>query len=132
MLVLLIAVGGAAGALSRHWIGSMLQDAGGPGFPWGTLTINVAGSFALAAIARSIEILAAPPAWRGLLAIGFCGSFTTFSAFGYESVRLLQAGQYSRAALYIAGSVLLCITATLLGLHAADAVLGSTARLPHG
>jgi CrcB protein len=65
-----------------------------------------------------------------LLAIGFCGSFTTFSAFGYESVRMLQAGLFNRAALYITGSVLLGIGATLIGLHAADAVLGSTARRP--
>jgi CrcB protein len=130
MLVLLIAIGGAIGAVTRHAVGSLLQDASGHGFPWGTITVNVAGSFALAAIARSIEILAAPPAWRGLLAIGFCGSFTTFSAFGYESVRLFQAGQYNRAAFYIGASVLLSISAILIGLHAADAVLGSTARLP--
>ena len=125
MLVLLIAIGGAVGAVARHAVGSLLQDPAGNGFPWGTLAVNIAGSFLLATIARSIEILAAPPAWRGLLAIGFCGSFTTFSAFGYETVRLVQGGQWNRAALYVSGSVMLSIIATIMGLHASDAFLGS-------
>lgn len=125
MLILLIAIGGAFGAVSRHLLGTLMHDPTGTAFPWGTFTINIAGSLTLAIIARSIEILAAPTAWRGLLAIGFCGSFTTFSAFGFETVRLAQAGQWTRAAFYICGSVLLSVLAIVVGLHATDAFFGA-------
>lgn len=126
MLLLLVAIGGAVGAAARYAISGWIQLRAGAGFPLGTLVVNVAGSLLLAFVVRFLEGVAAPPEWRGLFAIGFCGAFTTFSTFGYESVQLLEGGQWSRAMVYVLGSVLASLIAVLLGFRLAQFVL--TAR----
>jgi CrcB protein len=123
MTVFQIALGGAFGALSRWAVGGWVQEAAGPGFPLGTLLINVTGSFLLAFLMAFLEGVAAPPAWRSFLAVGFCGAYTTFSTFSYETARLLQGGDWSRATMYLFGSVFVSLASTLLGFRAAAALL---------
>ncbi len=118
-----IALGGALGAVARYGLGGWAQQRLGSGFPWGTLIINITGSILLAFLIQLLESLAARPEWRGFLAIGFCGAYTTFSTFSYESIRLLQGGQFSRALLYMGGSVLISLYGTLLGFRIAASVL---------
>jgi len=125
MLLVLIAVGGALGALARYAAGGLIQAPAGAAFPWGTLVVNVTGSLLLAFIVRTLEGIAAPPELRGFLAIGFCGAFTTFSTFSYEAFELMQGGQWNRASVYVFGSVLLCLAATLAGFRLAAVALGA-------
>lgn len=111
-----VAVGAAAGGVARYYLGSMIQQRFGFGFPWGTLCINVSGSlllgvfvrYAIATPAMSLEL-------RALLTTGFCGGYTTFSTYSFETAMLLEEGRYERAALYAFGSVLLALAATACG-----------------
>jgi CrcB protein len=90
------------------------------GFPWGTLVVNVTGSFVIGFLVRygagsaglSVELRA------GLMG-GFCGAYTTFSTYSYETLVLLQSGSYGRATAYAMGSVLLALGSTALGMMAA-------------
>lgn len=115
-LVLLIAAGGALGALARFGATAAIGRWAPETFPWGTFLVNVSGSLLLG-------VLVGLPASTGRLhafaAIGAAGAFTTFSTFSYESVLLLQAGSYGRAAVYMGGSVILATGALLLGLTVA-------------
>ncbi len=124
MLLLLIAVGGAAGSVARYLVDGWIQARAGATFPLGTLVINVSGSLLLAFLVKWLEGVAAPPEWRGFLALGFCGAYTTFSTFGYEAVGLLQGGQWLRAALYIGGKVFPSLLGVLSGFRLATMVLG--------
>ena len=111
-----IAVGGALGTLARYLIGTALADVV-PGFPAGTLGINVAGSFLLGLLMAGVA--ARPdfsPVLRAALTVGFCGGFTTFSTFSAETVALLEGGAAGRAALYAAASVTLSVAAAFAGL----------------
>jgi CrcB protein len=123
LTVLQIALGGALGALSRWYVGGWVQRAGGATFPIGTFVINVTGSFLLALIVALLEGLTAPPAWRAFLGVGFCGAYTTFSTYSFESARLLQDGEWTRGGLYLVGSVLVSLSVTLVGFRAAAAIL---------
>lgn len=125
MLLMLIAIGGALGAVARYTIGEYVGSHMGTAFPWGTLLVNVSGSLVLAFSVRALETMAAPPEYRGFLAIGLCGAFTTFSTFSHETVLLMQAGQWNRATLYMFASVLLSLAATIAGFGLAGAAIGT-------
>jgi CrcB protein len=124
MILLLIALGGAAGSVLRYLLGGRVQHFAPHGFPVGTLTVNVLGCLFIGILTRIFLNMETPGEWRGLLVVGFCGGFTTFSTFSIETVGLIEGGEYARAATYVAGSVLLCIMATFAGMAAA----GATAR----
>jgi len=112
-----VALGGALGSVSRHLFVKAVTGLGAVTFPWGTFGVNVVGSFAAGvAYALLVERWTAPMEWRALLMTGFLGGFTTFSAFSLETVRLLEAGRAGAAALNAAMSVVLCLSACLLGL----------------
>src|ERR1700686_4087617 len=109
-----VAVGGAMGSVARFWLTSAMTALTGPRFPWGTLLINVVGSGIIglvAAVALPPARVAMHPDVRVFLMVGICGGFTTFSAFSLQTLELLQSGDMVPAALYIAGSVLLCVLA---------------------
>jgi CrcB protein len=99
---LLVAVGGAAGALTRYGIGQLFLRRLGPSWPWGTLFINVTGcliiGFFLTAAAERWKL---QPSWALLVSTGFTGAYTTFSTYEYETQRLLELGAYTRAAAYV-------------------------------
>jgi CrcB protein len=123
MSYLLVAVFGAAGAVARYAMDGWVSDATRGQFPWGTLTINVAGAFALGiVVALTTERLVADANWRIALGIGFLGSFTTFSTYAYETVRLAEDGAFGLAFLNAAGMVALGFLAAGLGLVAGRAL----------
>ena len=118
-----IALGGAAGTLARYGLGSYAQRFSGT-FPYSTLLINVLGSFALGFFVRYLLGTTYAPELRAGLTIGFCGGFTTFSTFSYETATLVEDGSYSRAGAYVVGSVLLSLLAIFAGFAAARTASG--------
>jgi fluoride exporter len=117
---LLVALGSALGGLARHGCVLLGSALFGTAFPWGTLAVNVVGSAAVGLFAGWVSAGGTPPAGaRHLFVIGFCGGFTTFSAFSLQALELALLGAWVRAALYIAGSLILCLAAVALGWLAA-------------
>lgn len=115
--VLVIALGAAAGANTRYWLSNWFVARFGPAFPWGTLFINVSGGLVIGLVLTVLgQRLVADPAYRLLLVTGFLGAYTTFSTFTYETIALIQQGEYVSAAGNVAGSVGLGLAATLGGI----------------
>jgi CrcB protein len=116
---LLVFVGAGLGGVLRHGVNVAALRALGPGFPWSTLTVNVAGSLLMGVLAGWF-VLKAGEAWttsaRLFFATGVLGGFTTFSAFSLDAVLLWERGQGGWAALYVLASVALSVGALLLGL----------------
>lgn len=115
---LLIALGSALGGVARHWCAVTIANRFGNTFPWGTLAVNVVGSFLIGLIAA----FAAPHGrWgesqtaREFLMVGVLGGYTTFSAFSLQTLTLLRDGKVAYASANIALSVLLCLIAVWLG-----------------
>lgn len=118
-----IAVGGAVGALLRYWVSTGVYTVLGRGFPYGTLAVNVMGSLCIGALTvLLIERLNLAPQWRAGLLIGLLGAFTTFSTFSIETLYLLEHGDWFKALLNIAMSVVLCVAAAWVGLIIGRAV----------
>lgn len=120
MILLYVALGGAVGALARFAVAGWAMQRLGPGFPWGTLAVNLAGSVLLGFLLTALPGRPAETELRALVAIGFCGAFTTFSAFGWETAQLLRIGAHGAAALYVGGSVVLSVLGVLGGAWAAE------------
>jgi CrcB protein len=115
-----VAVGGAAGSVARYGVATIVQRHARTGFPTATFVVNVAGSFALGLLLAMLT--AATPVAVGarlLLATGFCGGFTTFSAFAYETVVLARDGRSRTAAVYVVTTVLSTVVSAGLGFLAA-------------
>lgn len=125
-----IAIGSAIGGVGRYLLGGAVQRLTAGTFPVGTLLVNVTGSFLLGAILRyGIDTPSLTPELRAFLTIGFCGGYTTFSTFSYETVALLEDGEWTRAALYVGLSVGLSLLATVLGFVAARDVIAMQGRI---
>ncbi|HTS88201.1 MAG TPA: fluoride efflux transporter CrcB [Gemmatimonadales bacterium] len=119
-----IALGSAIGGVSRYLFGGFIQRLTGGTFPTGTFLINVVGSFLLGLFYRyASESIAVTPEVRAFLTIGFCGGFTTFSSFSYETVRLLEDGETARALAYVGLSVGISLVAAVLGIAAGRELL---------
>lgn len=115
--LLAIAGGGALGAVLRFLMASNIHRVFGLAFPYGTLAVNVLGSFAIGIVfVLIVERGVLSAEWRNILVIGFLGAFTTFSTFSIETLGLLESGELSRAALNIVLSLTLCFLATWFGL----------------
>jgi CrcB protein len=125
-----VALGAGVGGVSRYLLASAIQQRAGTAFPWGTFVVNVSGSlllgfllrYALATPSLSVEM-------RALLTTGFCGGYTTFSTYSYETAALLEDGQYSRAGLYAVASVLLALAGTIAGFALAREAIALRERL---
>ncbi len=116
MQALAIAAGGALGALMRYWLSTATYAWLGRGFPWGTLAVNVLGSFVMGVLyILLLDRLTSGPEVRAFLLIGFLGAFTTFSTFSIETLNLLEDAQIGKALLNAGGSVVVCIAAAWLG-----------------
>ena len=123
-LVWFVAAGSAIGGAARLLLGTLIQQKIGPGFPMGTLIINITGSFLLAFILRYATVVPwVTPEWRALLTTGFCGGYTTFSTFSFETAALMEDGRYQRAALYMVLSVGVSLLGTFGGFAAARELL---------
>jgi CrcB protein len=113
---LAVFLGGGLGALLRFAFGGFVQQETGSFFPWGTFAVNASGCLAIGILATLLEersLLA--PAWRLFLLVGVLGGYTTFSSFGLETWRLIEAGDWLRAAANAAGSVVVGLTAVAGG-----------------
>jgi len=123
-IVWYVALGSGVGGVARLLLGGWIQNRFGPSFPIGTLLINITGSLLLGFLLRyALETPAIGSDARALLTTGLCGGYTTFSTFGYETVRLLEDGEYRRAAIYIALSVGLVLIAVASGMVLAREVV---------
>lgn len=119
-ILLAVALGGAVGALARYLMVSGIGHVMGPGFPWGTLAVNVLGSVAMGAVIEVAALAWSPsPAMRAFLVVGTLGAFTTFSTFALDVVSVSGRGQDWAAIAYVAASVGLCV----LGLFGAMRVV---------
>ncbi len=117
-LILAIAAGGALGAVGRHFVMVQVGHWFGTGFPYGTVVVNVVGSFILGVLVELFALLWSPSLEaRALLTVGAMGAFTTFSTFSMDAVLLYERGALAQAAAYIAASVVLSILAFFLGLR---------------
>ncbi|HCH5090989.1 fluoride efflux transporter CrcB [Vibrio parahaemolyticus] len=111
-----IAFGGAIGACSRYLVSEFCVLLFGRGFPYGTLTVNVVGSFIMGLLIAAFEseILATEP-WRQVIGLGFLGALTTFSTFSMDNVLLMQQGAFFKMGLNILLNVVLSISAAWIG-----------------
>jgi CrcB protein len=115
--VLIISIGAIVGANARYFLSRFSVKEFGPVFPYGTLLINVLGSLIVGFfVIWTTERVLADPRWRLLVVIGFCGSFTTFSSYAFESMSLFDRGQWLLAAGNIVSNNLLCLGAALAGM----------------
>jgi len=115
-----IAAGGALGATARFALSHQVYQIFGREFAWGTLSVNVIGSFFMGLIAvLLIDKLDLSNEWRAFLMVGFLGAFTTFSTFSYETMQYIQIGEISKAFINIAVSVVACLVAVWFGMLAA-------------
>jgi fluoride exporter len=121
--IIFLVVFGAAGTLARYGLDGWIQYRVGPVFPAGTLTINLLGCLLLGLIGQfSLNHIAVSPDLRIGLTIGLMGGFTTFSTFGWDTVRMLQEGEWTKASIYVGASVLGGLMAMILGMHVGDAL----------
>jgi len=123
--VIVVALGGAIGSVARYGVGAVAAQLLGAAFPWGTLLVNLSGSFlislvmhvALAGTAISLEL-------RIFLTTGIMGGYTTYSSFNYETLALINQRAYGLAGLNVAATVVGCFLAGVLGLAAGRALAG--------
>ena len=123
MVPIVIFVGAGLGGVARYAVSQWVQAKAGAEFPYGTLLVNVTGSLVLAFLYATLEGTPAAPEWRAFFGIGVIGGYTTFSTFSYETVRLLQDGDWARAVWYAAASVILSLVAAIAGFGLASALL---------
>ncbi|HZT86721.1 MAG TPA: fluoride efflux transporter CrcB [Stellaceae bacterium] len=122
-----VAIGGALGSVARFWMGAAVAAVTGPQFPWGTILINIIGSFVIgffAVLTGPAGRFVVPGDARAFVLVGLCGGYTTFSAFSLQTFELAQDGEWLRAGGNIALSVVLCLLAVWAGCAAAAAIAG--------
>ena len=115
MTVLLVLLGGAVGAPTRYLTDLLVQSRHDSVLPFGTFTVNVAGSLVLGAVAASVTVHDTRGWVLTLVGTGLCGALTTFSTFGYETVRLVEDGAWAAAALNVGASLVVGLAACALG-----------------
>ncbi len=123
-IVLAIGLGGALGAMSRHFLAHRVAQVVGHGFPWGTLVVNILGSFLMGLLVTLLAQRYAPSQEvRAFLVVGLLGGFTTFSAFSMETALLIERNTWGLAAFYVAASVMLAVSGLFAGIWAAKALV---------
>jgi CrcB protein len=114
----LVALGGAIGSASRFWLNGLVSNAIGQTFPWGTLVINITGSFIIglfSTLTGPDGRVLVPGEWRMFFMTGVCGGYTTFSSFSLQTLSLAQDGEWLWAGGNVMLSVVLCLLAVYLG-----------------
>lgn len=123
MRILLLIALGATGTLARYGLDGWIQYRVGARFPAGTLAINLIGCLLLGVIGEfSLNHISVPPDWRIGLTIGLMGGFTTFSTFGWDTVRMLNDGEWLKAIVYVGASVLGGIICMIAGMRLGNAL----------
>jgi CrcB protein len=114
---ILICFGGAVGTGARYLLGGFVARVAGPEFPYGTLLINVLGSFLIGVVQQvGLSTLMIPDTLRLVLAVGVMGGFTTYSSFSYETVKLVETGSWGAAGAYVVFTTTLCLVGCVMGL----------------
>lgn len=124
-----VAVGSGMGGVSRYWLSGVVAHHAGETFPWGTLLVNVTGSFVIGVVAGLTVAegrVLLGPTWRQFLMAGVCGGYTTFSSFSLQTLNMVRDGDWRRAGANMLLSVVLCLVAAWLG--SALAMTASRAR----
>lgn len=123
-MLVAVALGGAVGATGRYLFAAQALRLMGPGFPWGTLGVNIAGSFVMGVIVESLALrFHVSPEVRAFLVTGVLGGFTTFSAFSLDMSLMIERKEMALSALYAFGSLGGAVLALFLGLWLTRAVL---------
>ena len=123
MIWLMVALGGATGSVLRYAVGRLAITYLGPSTVLDTLFVNVTGAFALGLfITLALERVAVPAEFRGLVAVGFLGGYTTFSTLAFEAVRSAESGELLRAGASVAGNIVLGLLAAYLGVITARSI----------
>ncbi|MBF6213430.1 fluoride efflux transporter CrcB [Nocardia puris] len=120
MTVLAVLLGAMVGAPLRYLTDRAVQARHSGLFPWGTMVVNVVGCFVMGAVAGA----ALSHTWTAVLGTGFCGALTTYSTFGYETIRLMEVRAYRYAVLNVSASVVAGLGAVALGAYAAGVLSG--------
>lgn len=121
MRIFWIVVFGAIGTLARYSLQGFVQFRTLGTFPTGTLAVNLSGCFLVGLIGQfTLNHLVVSPDWRVAITIGFFGGFTTFSSFGWETIKMLEDGEWARAALYVTASVLAGLLLAWAGIRLAN------------
>ncbi|TNE63325.1 MAG: fluoride efflux transporter CrcB [Alphaproteobacteria bacterium] len=116
-MLLAIAVGGATGALLRHYVAGWVMRQLGTGFPYGTFSVNILGSLLMGFLVTAFALrFQATQELRGFLTVGLLGSFTTFSTYSLETVLLIERSDWTGAALYAFGSLIVGVAALFAGI----------------
>ena len=119
--ILLIALFGAIGTLARYGLQGVVQIRTGGTFPYGTLLVNLTGCFLLGLIAQfTMNRMVISPDWRMAIAVGFFGGYTTFSSFGWETAKMMEDGEWARASVYVAASVVAGLFLSAAGIRLAN------------
>jgi CrcB protein len=114
--ILLIALGGGVGAILRYFTGIAATKYLGTGMPYGTLLVNISGSFLLSFfMIVFIEKFNVDPLWKFLIAVGFCGSFTTMSSITYETFALMMQGNHVKAFIHVLSNFALSFLSAYAG-----------------
>ncbi|MFN8353907.1 MAG: fluoride efflux transporter CrcB [Spirosomataceae bacterium] len=113
----LIFVGGGLGSLTRYGLSRWVQGSVSATFPYGTLSVNVVASLVLGTFIGLELSKSLTPSYRALIAIGFCGGFSTFSTFANDTLQLIQANRWAEALFNILLNVILCVLATFVGIY---------------
>lgn len=121
-----IGVGGALGSVARAWLSFAIAARFGETFPWGTLVVNVTGSFVIGLFATLTTEgpWLVSPAFRQFFIYGICGGYTTFSSFSFQTLKLMRDGEYLHASANVLLSVLLCLIGVWLGHFIATLIIG--------
>jgi fluoride exporter len=124
-----VALGSAVGGVARFALATLVQQRVDPSFPVGTLIVNISGSLVLGFLFRyALGTDAISPEVRALLTTGFCGGYTTFSTFTYETMVLIEEGEVTRAATYVVLSVVLSLAGAWLGIMGARVLLAARSQ----
>jgi len=113
-----VALGGALGSVARYWMTNAVALLTGPRFPWGTIMINMIGSFVIGLVAYVTTPVGRVPVsfdMRAFILVGICGGYTTFSSFSLQTLELVRTGHWLGAAANIVLSVVLCLVAVSAG-----------------
>ncbi|HEY1876618.1 MAG TPA: fluoride efflux transporter CrcB, partial [Rhizomicrobium sp.] len=124
-MYLAVALGGALGTVGRYFISGVVANAFGETFPWGTLIINVTGSFVIgffATLSAPDGRLMVSGTTRQFVMVGLCGGYTTFSSFSLQTLNLMRGGEWAPAAGNMVGSVVFCMIGVWLGAISAAAI----------
>ena len=123
MTILLLAIFGALGTLARYGLQGLVQYRTGPVFPTGTLAVNLSGCLLLGFLGQlTLNRMVISPELRVAMTIGFFGGFTTFSSFGWETIKMLEDGEWLQGGAYVLASVAIGLVLTWLGIQAANRI----------